>query len=71
MPDADRRRPQPLGEPGVLMLNATLTVRAHQAGSHQGHGWETLTDRVIETLSKEREGLVFILWAATHEASDH
>lgn len=49
---------------GVLMLNATLTVRAHQAGSHQGHGWETLTDRVIETLSKEREGLVFILWGS-------
>lgn len=49
---------------GVLMLNATLTVRAHQAGSHQGHGWEQFTDRVIELLSERREHLVFILWGA-------
>ncbi|MCM1349444.1 MAG: uracil-DNA glycosylase [Firmicutes bacterium] len=47
---------------GVLLLNATLTVRAHQAGSHQGHGWEEFTDRVIRTLSEQRSGLVFILW---------
>ncbi len=47
---------------GVLLLNATLTVRAHQAGSHQKHGWETFTDSVIKHLSDEREGLVFILW---------
>ena len=47
---------------GVLLLNATLTVRAHQAGSHQGKGWETLTDTAIKHLSDEREGLVFILW---------
>ncbi|WP_031428676.1 uracil-DNA glycosylase [Flavimarina sp. Hel_I_48] len=47
---------------GVLLLNATLTVRAHQAGSHQGKGWETFTDHVIETVSKEREDVVFILW---------
>jgi uracil-DNA glycosylase len=47
---------------GVLLLNATLTVRAHQAGSHQNKGWETFTDAVINALSTEREGLVFMLW---------
>ncbi|QQG37613.1 MAG: uracil-DNA glycosylase [Candidatus Kaiserbacteria bacterium] len=47
---------------GVLLLNATLTVRARQAGSHQGKGWEEFTDAVIRKLSDEREGLVFILW---------
>ena len=47
---------------GVLMLNATLTVRARQAGSHQKKGWEEFTDYVITTLSKERNGLVFLLW---------
>ena len=47
---------------GVLLLNATLTVRAHQAGSHQNKGWEKFTDAVIEKLSTEREGLVFMLW---------
>jgi len=49
-------------EQGVLLLNATLTVRAHQAGSHQRHGWETFTDAAIKALSAEREHLVFILW---------
>ena len=49
---------------GVLLLNATLTVRAHQAGSHQGHGWETFTDAVIRTLAEAKEHLVFILWGA-------
>lgn len=49
---------------GVLLLNATLTVRANQAGSHQGHGWEQLTDAAIEALSRSRSGLVFILWGA-------
>lgn len=47
---------------GVLLLNATLTVRAHEAGSHQRKGWETFTDSVIKTISKEREGIVFLLW---------
>jgi uracil-DNA glycosylase len=47
---------------GVLLLNATLTVRAGAAGSHQGHGWEEFTDAVIRKLSEEREHLVFILW---------
>jgi len=47
---------------GVLLLNATLTVRAHKAGSHQGQGWEQFTDAAIRALSEEREHLVFILW---------
>jgi len=47
---------------GVLLLNATLTVGAHRAGSHQGKGWEHFTDAIIATLSEKRSGLVFILW---------
>lgn len=47
---------------GVLLLNATLTVRAGQAGSHQGKGWEEFTDAAIRALSEKREHLVFILW---------
>jgi uracil-DNA glycosylase len=47
---------------GVLLLNATLTVRAHSAGSHQGKGWEEFTDAVIRALSEQRAGLVFMLW---------
>lgn len=49
---------------GVLLLNATLTVRAHQAGSHQGHGWETFTDNVIGRLSRSLSGIVFMLWGS-------
>lgn len=49
-------------EQGVLLLNATLTVRASFAGSHQGRGWEEFTDAAIKALSDEREHLVFILW---------
>jgi uracil-DNA glycosylase len=47
---------------GVLLLNATLTVRANQAGSHQKKGWEIFTDAIISQLSKQRVGLVFLLW---------
>lgn len=47
---------------GVLLLNATLTVRAHQAGSHQNKGWEQFTDAIIHRLAETRENLVFILW---------
>ncbi len=47
---------------GVLLLNATLTVRAHIAGSHQGKGWEEFTDAAVRALSDEREHLVFMLW---------
>ena len=47
---------------GVLLLNATLTVRAHQAGSHQRKGWEQFTDAVIEVLSRKRTNIIFLLW---------
>ena len=47
---------------GVFLLNATLSVRAHQAGSHQKQGWEAFTDQVIQTISTQREGVVFMLW---------
>ncbi len=49
---------------GVLLLNATLTVRAHQAGSHQNRGWETFTDAVIHRLAAERSHIVYILWGS-------
>lgn len=49
---------------GVLLLNATLSVEAHKAGSHQNKGWETFTDAVIDHLNREREGLVFVLWGS-------
>lgn len=49
---------------GVLLLNATLTVRAHQAGSHQKKGWEEFTDSVINVLNKEKNNIVFFLWGA-------
>ncbi len=51
-------------EQGVLLLNATLTVRAHQAASHAGRGWEQFTDAAIRHLAEERENLVFILWGS-------
>lgn len=67
----DTGRPMPASgslrrwaEQGVLLLNATLTVRAHQAGSHQGHGWEEFTDAVIGKLAAGRDNLVFILWGS-------
>ncbi|MEJ6736318.1 MAG: uracil-DNA glycosylase [Flavobacteriales bacterium] len=47
---------------GVLLLNATLTVRAHEAGSHQKKGWETFTNNVIEKISLQKEGVIFLLW---------
>lgn len=49
---------------GVLLLNSTLTVRAHQAASHAGHGWERFTDAAIKALAEKRDNLVFILWGA-------
>jgi len=52
----------PWANQGVLLLNATLTVRANQAGSHQQKGWETFTDAVIKTISEKRNNLVFLLW---------
>ena len=53
-----------LAEQGVLLLNATLTVEAHRAGSHQNHGWETLTDAAIARLNELRSGIVFLLWGS-------
>lgn len=65
---ADLDRPaHPLSswpQQGVLLLNSTLTVRAHQAASHAGHGWEQFTDAAVRCLAEEREGLVFILWGS-------
>ena len=49
---------------GVLLLNATLTVQAHRAGSHQGKGWETFTDTVIKILAEKKSDLVFMLWGS-------
>lgn len=51
-------------EQGVLLLNATLTVRANQAGSHQNRGWETFTDAVIKRVSENKDHIVFLLWGA-------
>lgn len=51
-------------EQGVLLLNATLTVREGQSGSHQGRGWETFTDAVISIISEQLEGVVFLLWGS-------
>ncbi len=55
---------RPWATQGVLLLNATLTVRAHQAASHQGKGWERFTDAVIAAVSAKPEPVVFILWGA-------
>jgi uracil-DNA glycosylase len=55
---------------GVLLLNATLTVRANQAGSHQRHGWENFTDEVIRQLSARHSGLIFILWGSYAQAKE-
>jgi uracil-DNA glycosylase len=49
---------------GVLLLNATLTVRANQAGSHQNKGWETFTDAVVSAINRQKDGIVFVLWGA-------
>jgi len=49
---------------GVLLLNATLTVRAHQAGSHQNHGWEQFTDAVVHALAEQRSHIVYMLWGS-------
>ena len=54
----------PWARHGVLLLNTVLTVRAHEAGSHRGKGWETFTDRVIELLAEREQPMVFILWGS-------
>lgn len=53
---------EPWAKQGVLLLNATLTVRANEAGSHQNKGWESFTDHIISLLSAQRQDLVFLLW---------
>ncbi|MFD0738764.1 uracil-DNA glycosylase [Lysobacter koreensis] len=58
----------PWAQRGVLLLNAVLTVEAGQPGAHQGKGWEGFTDHVVETLNREREGLVFLLWGSYAQA---
>ena len=67
--EADMGKPYPASgdlshwaKQGVLLLNATLTVRAHQAGSHQNKGWETFTDAVIQQISLHKKQVVFLLW---------
>jgi uracil-DNA glycosylase len=55
---------------GVLLINATLTVRDGQAGSHQNRGWETFTNRVIELVSQEKKGVVFLLWGRFAQAKE-
>jgi uracil-DNA glycosylase len=54
----------PWAEQGILMLNAVLTVRAHEANSHKDHGWETFTDAAIRLLSERGDPVVFVLWGA-------
>ena len=54
----------PWAQQGVFLLNATLTVEAGQAGSHQGQGWETFTDKAIQLLNDQRQNLVFMLWGS-------
>lgn len=69
--ETDLGKPIPKGgdltrwaDQGILLLNATLTVRAHQAGSHQNKGWETFTDAVIHRLAEQRQHIVYILWGS-------
>ena len=57
-------------EQGVLLLNATLTVRANQAGSHQNKGWEQFTDSVIRKISESKEGIIFIFWGRFAQAKE-
>jgi uracil-DNA glycosylase len=62
--DGSRGCLEPWARQGVLLLNAVLTVERGQAGAHQGRGWETFTDRIVEVLNVERDGLVFMLWGS-------
>jgi uracil-DNA glycosylase len=71
IPMPDHGNLQAWGEQGVLLLNATLTVRANQPGSHQNKGWEIFTDTVIRKLSEEKEGLVFLLWGKFAQAKEY
>ena len=61
---------EPWAKQGILLLNASLTVRANQAGSHQKYGWEEFTDAAIHSLSEKRKGLVFLLWGKFAQAKE-
>ena len=69
-PDSSRGVLDPWARQGVLLLNTVLTVRAHQAGSHRGRGWEQFTDRVIELLAERETPMLFILWGANAGAKE-
>jgi uracil-DNA glycosylase len=64
IPPPDHGNLEAWAHQGVLLLNATLTVRAGQAASHQGHGWETFTDEVIRTVAAKDHAVVFVLWGS-------
>ena len=71
--DLDKEYPQSgnlekWAKQGVLLLNATLTVRAHEAGSHQKKGWEIFTDEIIKEISDKKENLIFLLWGKFAES---
>ncbi len=68
IPQPDHGYLMPWAQRGVLLLNSVLTVEAGRPGSHQGKGWEGFTDHVIDTLNREREGLVFLLWGSYAQA---
>lgn len=70
IPIPTRGNLEPWAKQGILLLNATLTVRANQAGSHQKHGWEQFTDTVIQTVSEKRKGLIFLLWGKFAQAKE-
>lgn len=62
---------EPWADQGVLLLNATLTVRAGEAGSHQHKGWETFTDAVIKKISEKKKGIVFLLWGKFAQSKEN
>ncbi|WP_140726439.1 MULTISPECIES: uracil-DNA glycosylase [Gammaproteobacteria] len=68
IPRPDHGYLMPWARQGVLLLNAVLTVEEGRAGSHQNRGWEGFTDHVVDTLNREREGLVFMLWGSYAQA---
>ena len=59
-----------MADQGVLLLNTVLTVRAHQANSHQGHGWEKFTDAIIEAVNEQDRPIVYMLWGASGAVED-
>jgi uracil-DNA glycosylase len=68
LPRPEHGHLMPWAKQGVLLLNAVLSVEAGRAGAHQGKGWEGFTDHIVETLNREREGLVFLLWGSYAQA---